>query len=208
MITSKLSIQPLNAAASKVAPKIEELANRQIVTDLTQTQNPNPAIVQINPGKVASIKPIAPKYTVTIENTTTATQTVYAFNMDTYQSNANGVDSTYSDGFSGKLINKLAADLDGLLIYGFNVTGYDADGVKSDDVVNNLILELRNYNGYGNSFVPTPIDISGSERNTQYKDGLFTVKSQFVINCLAQLKAVLATGCKVQFVFFTQPIQD
>jgi hypothetical protein len=209
MIRSNLSAKPLQMTAKALPKKIQELADKQVVADIMQSAMPsNPAIVTINPGKVANIKPIAPSFTVTIDNTTEDAVTGYAFNTDTYKTNVGGATVTYSDGFDGKFINKLAADSEGLLFYGFNVTGYDAEGVKSDAVVNALAMELRSYNGYGDSYVPTPFSIAGSERNTQYKDGLFTVKTKFVLNCVEQIKVALAAGCSVQFVFFTQPMQD
>lgn len=207
MIRTTLTQRPLNNG-SVIPEKIEELANRQIVTDLTSTPNPNPSITPLNSGRVSNVKKIAPKYTITVTNNDAAAQTVYLFNLDAYRTNDADVAITYSDGFSGKLLNKLAADADGILFFGFNITGYDADGVRSDSVVNDSALELRSYLGYGDSFVPTPIDISGAERNTQQKDGLFTVKTQFVVNCLTQLKMYLAPGTKIQLVLFTQPIQD
>mgnify|MGYP001614537814 CR=1 FL=1 len=205
---SVLAMKPMNQAASQLPAKIEEIANRQIVTDMTASPNPNPSITPINPGRVANVKKIAPKYTITVENTTGGGLDCYLFNLDTYTANNGGVTVTYSDGFAGKLLNKLAADQDGLLFFGFNITGYDSAGDPSDDVVNSLLLELRSYIGYGASYVPTPIDISGAERNTQFKTGLFTVKTQFIMNCLEQLKMTLGAGEKATFVLFTQPIQD
>lgn len=184
------------------------IADKQIVTDLTKDPNPTPSVTPINPGKVANVKKIAPKYTITLTNNGDAALNAFLFNLDTYVANDSDIAVTYSDGFSGKLLNKLIADQDGLLFFGFNITGYDAEGVKSDAVVNDSRLTLLSYIGYGSDAVPTPIDISGSERNTQYKDGLFTVKSQFIMNCLEQLKMNLGAGEKIQFVFFTQPIQD
>ena len=208
MIPKSLAVKPLNQAASSVPMRIEELANRQVVTDLTQRGPSNEAVTPINPGRVASIKKLAPKYTISILNTDDADQDCYLFNLDTYKENATEVQVTYSDGFDGKLINKLIADLDGLLIYGFNITGYDADGVKSDAVVNASNPVLLSYIGYGERNIPTPIDVAGAERNTQYKDGLLTIKTQFVLNCLSQMLFRLGAGEKLQLVFFLQPMQD
>lgn len=206
MLKSLLAAKPFQSAQSELPAQIQNLADKQVIVDVMSTQKNDAGITVINPGTVSNFKKIAPKFPVTIENTDDEGQVVYAFNVDTYKANAGAVTLSVSDGFSGKLVNKLAADKDGLLIYGFNVTGYDADGVPSDEVINNLAMELRSYIGYGDSYNPTPIDIAGSERNTQYKTGVYTVRSQFVLNCLSQIKATLAAGCKVNFVFFTTPI--
>ena len=207
-ITTKLSPKPLSVASSKLPAKIEALAAKQTVADIMQPTNPSPAITVVNPGKVANIKPIPKRFTVSVTNGGGAAATCFAFNMSTFKSNGGSVTLTVSDGFSGKLIDQLAADGEGLLIYGFNITGYASGGAKSDSVVNNSQLQLRSYDGNGDSYVPTHFNIAGAERNTQFKDGLFTIKTQFVLNCLEQLAMNLGAGEKIELVFFTEPLQD
>ena len=81
---SVLAMKPMNQAASQLPAKIEEIANRQIVTDMTASPNPNPSITPINPGRVANVKKIAPKYTITVENTTGGGLDCYLFKCSNY----------------------------------------------------------------------------------------------------------------------------
>jgi hypothetical protein len=123
-----------------------------------------------------------------------------------------GVTVAYSDGFGGKLLENIIRGINGgngLLIYGFNVTGYDKNGVKDDVTVNDSNITMNYYNGTGKNAIPFQINVSGSERNTQFKDGLFTVKVPFMVNIMSQMRASLSgDDAKLQFVFFTQPIAD
>ena len=80
--------------------------------------------------------------------------------------------------------------------------------VQDDSVLNDSELSGLYYTGKNGLSQPFDIDISGAQRNTQYKDGLLTVKQLIEMNFLFQLSLSLKTHCKIQFVFFTQPIQD
>ncbi len=208
---SALTAVPVAASvASKLAPSTKELAMRQVIQDVTSLNRGNEAITPIDQGKVIGFKPIPKTFTVTVANTVVA-KNISVFNNATFGAVSGEVTVTYSDGRSGLLLNSLFQNLnngEGLMIYGFNVTGYASGGAKSDAVLNSSALELRYFNGYGDSYIPQQINVSGSERNTQFKDGLLTVKVQALINCLTQLKMYLGIGESLQFVFFTTPIAD
>lgn len=208
-----MSAKPLSIAPASLSAKTTELANRQAIVDITGTERGNPAVTPVYPGQVIDFMPIPRRITVTVENTNTSggDLEIKIFNNDTYEALQSGVTVSNSTGFSGKLLNKLIAGINGsngLLIYGFNITGYNAAGDKSDTVVNESSLELRYYNGNGSSYLPVQIDVAGAERNTQFKDGLLTVKTRLMLNFLTQFKLNLGQEEKIQFVFFTEPLQD
>ena len=205
-----LQVQPYTTSPV-LAPQTKNLAVRQAISDITSLSGANPSITSVNPNKVINFMPLPETVTVTILNTTDGELDVNIFNNDTYVAVPGGVTVTYSDGFAGKLINKLINGLQnaqGLLVYGFNVTGYDNGGVKSDAVLNASSLEARYYNGNGSSYIPAQISVAGAERNTQFKDGLLTVKTLVIFNFVAQFKMHLGAGEKLQFVLNLVPIQD
>jgi len=216
MITSRkvaLSAQPMSVASSALKPQTKDLANRQIISDLTNTDSGKSSITPLDRGKVIDFKPIPKKIVITVTNTNVdgGAIDINLFNNDTFAALPAGVTVTNSVGFSGKLLDKLMANInngDGLLTYGFNISGYDADGTKSDRVVNASELEARYYNGRGESYIPVAIEIEGAERNTQTKDGLLTIKVQMMLTFLMQLKLSLGQEESIQFVFFTQPMAD
>lgn len=195
---------------SKVTPELQKLANDQTVVDLTK-QPANVAVTAVNKNTVANFMPIPESVTVEVENTGDAAADIFLFNLDVFKTNSEDIVIDINDGFNGKLINQLIRGLmnsNGLVCYGFNITGYGADEIKSDKVVNKSQMQVRYYNGDGDSYVPVPIKVAGSERNTQYKDGLLTVKTQFVLNFLSQYKLRLGAGESMELVFFFQPIVD
>ncbi len=187
-----------------------DLAIKQVIEDVTKVPT-NDSISIINPGQVINSMQIPRKITITVTNGSEDTQDdIRIFNNDTYEELPAGVTVAYSDGFAGKLINKLIGGLlnaNGLFVFGFNVTGYDSEGIKSDDVVNSLALTALFYTGVGKASVPGEIELAGEERNDQFKDGLLTVKTQIQFNFLSQLKMNLGAGEKVQFVFSTVPLK-
>lgn len=208
-----LAAKPVSIAPASLSANTKALADRQAIVDVTGMERGNPAITPVYPGKVIDFMPIPRRITITVENTNTSggDLEIKILNNDTFVALPSGVTVANSSGFSGKLLDKLIASVNqsqGLLIYGFNVTGYNSAGDKSDDVLNEAALELRYYNGYGTSYVPVQIDVSGAERNTQFKDGLLTVKTRFMLNMLTQFKLNLGQEEKLQFVFFTEPLQD
>ncbi len=208
-----LSAKPMNLAPGALDSNTKTLANRQVITDLTNTDAGKTAITPINTGEVMDFKSVPKKITITIENTNVGggPLEVAFLNNDTFGALPGGVTVVDSCGFGGKLLNKLIGSINkgnGLLTFGFNITGYDAAGDKSDAVINSCALEARFYKGYGSSYIPAEIDLSGNERNTQYKDGLLTVKMQMLLSWIMQLKVTLDAKEKVQIVFNTTPMVD
>jgi hypothetical protein len=209
-----LTARPVNAGTNRIAPGQAALVNAQTLTDITNRGDVNPGVVVLtDPGQVITALPIPPKITFTIVNNVASDSLldIQIFNNNALEPVPGSVVVTCSDGFGGKFIDNLVAGLgkEGLMIFGFNITGYDKDGVKSDVTVNESNLTQLFYTGNGKSPVPFTINVSGSERNTQFKDGLFTVKVPFIVNVLSQFKMSLGgNGAKIQLVFFTQPIKD
>jgi hypothetical protein len=212
MSIKRNSLMPVKQTLSdSLQSGTRDLALKQVVSDLTSTNRGNEAITTIAEGKVVGFKPIPKKITVTIVNGSASEKDICFLNNADFKALPASVTMSTSDGFEGKLIARLMAGLqnaNGLLIYGFNVTGYDDEGAKSDAVINALEMEARYYTGRGDSYIPAEIDLAGGERNTQTKDGLLTVKMMLELNFATQLKVKLGAGEKVQFVFFTQPLKD
>ena len=210
MINSRpFTPRPLALGNKALPTPVQALAEKQIVTDLTQRPSLDSSITPIDPGKVINFLPIPPKITVTVLNGSVTAGTGFFLNNSDFTALPASWTATYSDGFSGKLMTRLMNGLGGatgLYIYGFNVTGYDSDGVKSDAVLNSSSIDAVYYTGNGTSYVPASINIAGAERNTQFKDGLLTVRVEMVLNFLTQIKCYLGAGESLQFVFFTQPI--
>lgn len=211
--SKSLAVKPAVLAPTTLPANTEKLATKQIMTDIVGLNKGNDAVTPLYDNKVIGFFPVPPKITVTVENTNSSggDLEINIFNPNSFNAAPSGVTVTYSTGFSGKSLEQLVRSINngnGLLLYGFNVTGYNSSGVKSDTVINESALEARYYNLYGTSYVPVQIDVSGAERNTQFKDGLLTVKVLFTLNALMQLKMNLGQNEKLQFVFFTQPIED
>lgn len=193
----------------KLPAPIQNLANKQILDDIT-AMPVNVAVTSVNKGTVGNFMPVPESITISIKNTNDEAVDVLFVNNGTYKPLLAGVEITYSDGFAGKLLDRYAnglQDANGILCYGFNARGYDADGAPSDEVLNNMQLAVMYYNGVGDLAVPLPIQMAGSERNTQWKDGLLTIKTQFVLNFLSQMRAHLGAGERVQLVLNFQPIE-
>lgn len=213
MIRSTLPAKVLTLAPNVLKGQTQELANRQAVADVTSVNVGKTAITPLNEGKVIGFIPVPEKITVTVENTNVAggALEISMFNNDSFTALQAGVTVVDSVGFSGKLLNRLIQTINngqGLMIYGFNISGFDSAGVASDTVLNSSALEMRYFTGRGTSFLPVGIDIAGSERNTQTKDGLMTVKTMIMLNFLSQLKVTLGQQEKIQFVFSTIPMID
>lgn len=208
-----LAVKPAVLAPTALPANTEKLATKQMVTDITSLNRGNDAVTPLYNNKVIGFFSVPPKITVTVENTNIAggDLEVNIFNQNSFNAPPAGVNVTYSTGFSGKSLEQLIRSINngnGLMLYGFNITGYNSAGVKSDTVINESAIEARYYNLYGNSYLPVQIDVAGAERNTQFKDGLLTVKVLVMLNALMQLKMNLGQGEKLQFVFFTKPIED
>lgn len=213
MIRSTLPAKVLTLAPTVLKGQTQELANRQAVADVTSVNVGKTAITPLNEGKVIGFIPVPEKITVTVTNTNVAggALEISMFNNDAFTPLPAGVTVVDSVGFLGKLLNKLMASINngqGLMIYGFNISGFDSAGVASDTVLNSSALEMRYFTGRGSSFLPVGIDIAGSERNTQTKDGLMTVKTMIMLNWLSQLKVTLGQQERIQFVFSTIPMID
>jgi len=212
MIPAILRPRPVSIGNTLPAA-VQNLAAKQAVANYTQMPSLNSSITPIDAGRVVNFLPIPPRITVTVLNGTASgglASGKFLNNAD-YAALPASWTTTYSDGFSGKLMTNLMKGLGGstgLMIYGFNVTGYDTDGVKSDAVLNNSAIQVLYYTGNGTSAIPADINIAGAERNTQFKDGLLTVKVALVLNFLTQITCSLAEGESLQFVFFTQPVID
>lgn len=205
-----LTIRPqAKTLGGNLPAAVQSLAEKQVIADLTTRPSFNSSVTPVSPGKVASYIQVPPKITVTVLNgSVTAGSGMFLNNAD-YTALPASWTATYSDGFSGKLMTNLMKGLlnaDGLYIFGFNVTGYGADGVKSDAVLNSSAIQVYYYTGNGTAAIPLDLNIAGAERNTQFKDGLLTVRTEFVLNMLAQMRCTLGAGESLQFVFFTQPL--
>ncbi len=211
MLSAKSLIPTVMTAGSvKATPITQSLANRQIIEDFT-AQKSTPGITRVSNNKIIQNVPIPPTFTVTIKNTNEEEKDIKLFNNGVFEALPGGVTATYNDGFAGKLIDRLInvlSNANGLLTYGFNVIGTDANGEQSNVVLNTANLQALYYTGKGKSSTPFDIDISGAERNTQYEKGLLTVKQLLLMNFLFQLSFTLGAHCQLQFVFFTGPIQD
>lgn len=217
MITLKsTSLIPRTAPAGPTSldANTASLVNNQTIADLTKRGDGNPGVIDmLNTGEVINSAPIPPKVTVTVTNNVASDDLldIDIFNNSYLNAAPGSTVIAYSDGFDGKLLEKLIGSVNngkGLLFYGFNVTGYDKDGVKSDVVLNESNLTVNYSNGTGKNAQPYQIDLAGSERNTQFKDGLLTVKVPFIVNILAQMRMSLGgNGAKMQFTFFTQPMK-
>lgn len=213
MIRSTLPAKAATLAPNQLKGQTQELANRQAVTDITSVDSGKTAITPLNAGEVIGFIPVPKTITLTITNTNVAGGAIdiSALNNDSFTALPAGVTAVDSVGFSGKLLARLMQSINngqGLMIYGFNISGFDSAGVASDTVLNNAALELRYFTGRGTSFVPAALDISGAERNTQTKDGLMTVKVMFMLNWLTQLKCNLGQQERIQLVLNTQPMVD
>jgi hypothetical protein len=208
---SRVATPTSNKLESSLPAQVVDLSARQIVSDVLG-QNGNQAITSIDPGKVTSIITIPRKITVNLvaaADAPTDSESLIFNNADFAAANAK-VAQTYSDGFGGKNISQLAriaANGAGILIYGFNIRGIDDAGNASDEVVNNSNPQVLNYNGLGKT-IPMPIDLQGAERNTQFKNGLLTVKFQFMLSAVTQLSFLLNADEKLSLTFFTTPILD
>lgn len=210
MITTK-NLLPTKTTGAPLKPEIQTLAIEQVKTDLTDTSRGNSAITDIGDNTVIGGMKIPKKIRIKISNANSSGSTDISFlNNADYAALPANVTVTYSDGFGGKYLTRLmnaAGSGNGLLTYGFNVTGYDADNAKSDSVINGLEMEYRSYTGKGTSFLPDPIELAGEERNTAVQSGMLTVKSMILLNQVCQLKVNLAAGTSVEFVFSTVPIK-
>lgn len=160
-----------------------------------------------NPGSVAprtlSVNFVGP--------TTTAGQ-IYIFNNNVLNAIPAAVTVgvlTYSDGFLGRAYERLILLADaagpGLRIFGFNVTAVDGSGNPYPAIFNSMNMQLLQYTGYGSSAVPTNIDLSGAERNTQFNDSLLTVRTDFYLTALSQITFTSIVAISMTFAFFTTP---
>lgn len=199
-----------NPSTPSLPAKVVALSIKQPIADLMAPANTDVSVTRIDTGKIATAFTIPNTITVDlVADDTVAPGTLnYIFNNDIYNGATAGVSQSYSDGFNGSYIAQLAKTAtngSGILIYGFNIYGYDSTGAPSDSVVNSALPSMVFFNGYGQA-LPNPITLAGAQRNTQYKSGLLTVQFQFMLNALSQFSVVLAKSQKLQLVFFTQPI--
>lgn len=169
----------------------------------------NSGIIDIRNKQAADeLYPLPESTTYSIDNTNDAASTaidVWVFNEDVLKNTltdntiAAGKEPTisYNDGFSGKLINALIKNFRngrGMRIKEITVIGKDASDVQQDSAIMDMDLQLVAYNATRGSSVPVNYDLSEALRNTQFKDGMVTVKVDIVINAISQLKFYCPKG--------------
>jgi hypothetical protein len=116
---------------------------------------------------------------------------------------------TWSDGFNGTLFERLLVQAGdkGIQVFGFNVTCKDTvSGLPDTPSLNAMNATLLNYTGFGRNAVPSSFDVSGTERKTDFKDGIMTIISPFILTSLAQFNYQQPVNKEFQFTFYLVPI--
>lgn len=163
-------------------------------------------VVDLNYGKPAiELWPKPEVTTVTVKNKNTANAKdviAYIFNekalLDTLTQadyappavNADKVEVKYNDGiFGGKLIDRIIEQKNagaGLLCKGITIMARDENGTASNEAISAMDARVQTYEMINGTPVGQNIDISEAIRNSQFKDGLVTIKRDFVVNALTQ----------------------
>jgi hypothetical protein len=195
-------------------PKSQSLRSLPVQNVARPQEATAPAVVDVNASTGKAGTSVPNRFICSIVGSTTVTKTVYLFNNDILNAALAGTDiggtQTYNDGASGKVYNKVITLADaqgpGVKVYGFNISAKDATSGDGDsDVFDTLNMTLLQYTGNGDDAVPTRIDLSAAARNTANKDGLLTVKCEFYITALSQIKLTLAALKNLNVVLVTEP---
>lgn len=148
-----------------------------------------------------------------IAGTSAADAQMYIFNEDRYivnpTNNGHGAESisdSYGDGFGSAWYNSLFQTTPGFMIYGFTVAmSTISTGVQNPEGLALLNLSWLNYNGYGGKSVPTEIPLGVAVRNTQFQDGILTVKFPMYITNQGQFNLTLPPDNTIAFTFINTP---
>ena len=187
---------------------------------------PSGQVIQVGTPGVVTVPAVQSQFgsaapqtiTASIAGPTTAatTTTYYLFKNDTLNAVAatagTGI-TTYSDGFSGRLYERLITLADafgpGLAIYGFNITALTTGGIAAPTVFDSANMAVNYYNANGAGYAPLTINLAGAQRNTAYNDGLLTVRtpqdSPIYLTGNCQISITVSTGYNVSLVLFTTP---
>lgn len=184
-------------------------------TEVSATRMPlaSPAVVGVRAQSPSVGNGIPKNLIAKITGKTIGTLAAFLFNNDILNAvPAGGADGSiiYNDGFEGKIYNRALTLADatgrGVQIFGFNITATDvATGEPDSTVFDTLGMEVREYTGNGDTYLPTVIDLAGTARNTANQDGLLTVATEFFLSSMGQLKINVPAGKVVHLVLFTQP---
>lgn len=197
----------LNVA--NVTPAISQAPANQVAQP-TNIQGAN--VIEQPISLQGTVIPKKVTWTVSSVVTNMLASTIYLFNNNAlFPVSANTVQPvvTCTDGFVGKLIERLLVQAGdkGIQCYGFNVTCTDGvTGLPDTASLNAMNATLLNYTGTGANAVPTSFDVSGTERKTDYKDGIMTIISPFVLYSLAQFQYQQPAQKVFQFTFYFTPI--
>jgi len=162
--------------------------------------------------KPFNLIPVPPALTVSVNNNTDANALVYLFNNNSLHnySNGDGFNNTnviFGDGFKGKGYAQLFGGLDrGLKCYGFTLNCYNPiTGIQSQSALTMANPTLLCANLVGQNFIPKGIVLSAGLRNTQYQQGMMTVKTIFKINPLTQIQINTLNGYQYDLTIMTAP---
>lgn len=196
----------------KVSPmQMEQVAqNNAPANQLANAIQNNAGIIDIRTGAVVDeLYPLPDSTTFSVDASSAANSTaikVWVFNEDvlkstiednTYVGAPNKPTLSYNDGFDGRLINGLIKNFRngrGMRISEITVIGKDASDVQQDSAIMDMDLRLVAYNATRGSEQSKPYDLSEALRNTQFKDGMVTVKVDLMINAVSQLEFYCPLG--------------
>lgn len=183
------------------APQTYTQTNAPVQALANAIQNQS-GVVDIRSGEAPVYIMPLPKssnYTIANSNASGAEEvTVWVFNEDVLKNTltdnviASGKEPviSYNDGFSGKLISQLikfARGGRGMRVREITITGKNASGVQDDAAISSMDLAVQGYQAIRGTAVPQNYDLTEALRNTQFKDGMVTVKVDFFINCVNQI---------------------
>lgn len=158
------------------------------------------AATYVNPNSGAAV-------TTYFGNTSTTT----GYNPLATTNGADPVVTTYADGWSGRGYDQLyrsVAGGKGVRCYGFTMhfitTSTGAENSAGLTTANPSLIYNVNQ---GTGAVPKPIPLNIGARNTQYLAGEMTVKTDFYMNCVAQVQFLLPINTTLSFTIMTQPLQ-